>query len=99
MHTYEGRYPMLHADLYRLESPREIVDLGLDEMLEAPWVVLIEWGERAAGLLTGDYLEVGLSWDPSDDDARMIEIRPLGRWRGRMRELSEALGAELAEGA
>lgn len=39
-----GRVPLLHVDLYRLE-PREVDDLGLDE-LGAEAVVAVEWAER-----------------------------------------------------
>jgi len=48
--SYEGRLPVLHLDLYRLGSPDELEELGLDEGLENG-AVLIEWPERAAGLL------------------------------------------------
>jgi tRNA threonylcarbamoyladenosine biosynthesis protein TsaE len=40
-----GRLPLLHADLYRLNDPREIDDLGLDE-LGSGAVVAIEWADK-----------------------------------------------------
>src|SRR6195256_5939602 len=40
-----GRVPLLHVDLYRLTDPREIDDLGLDE-LGASAALAIEWAER-----------------------------------------------------
>lgn len=40
-----GRLPLFHADLYRLDDPREIDDLGLDE-LSADAVLSIEWAEK-----------------------------------------------------
>ena len=40
-----GRIPLLHVDLYRLNDPREIDDLGLDE-LAANAVLAIEWAEK-----------------------------------------------------
>jgi tRNA threonylcarbamoyladenosine biosynthesis protein TsaE len=40
-----GRVPLLHADLYRLDDPREIDDLGLDE-LGGGAVVAIEWADK-----------------------------------------------------
>jgi tRNA threonylcarbamoyladenosine biosynthesis protein TsaE len=44
---YEGDVPIYHLDLYRLTAPEgELVELGVDEMLE-DGVVLIEWAERA----------------------------------------------------
>jgi tRNA threonylcarbamoyladenosine biosynthesis protein TsaE len=40
-----GRVPLVHVDLYRLDDPREIDDLGLDEIAEEG-VLAIEWAEK-----------------------------------------------------
>ena len=40
-----GRLPLFHVDLYRLNDPREIEDLGLDE-IAADAVLAIEWAEK-----------------------------------------------------
>ena len=40
-----GRLPLFHADLYRLNDPREVDDLGLDEIAE-DGVLAIEWAEK-----------------------------------------------------
>ena len=40
-----GRLPLFHADLYRIEDPREFDELGLDEIAE-DGVLAIEWAER-----------------------------------------------------
>lgn len=42
------RLPVWHVDLYRLEDPGEVEELGLDEIL-ADGVLIIEWPERAGG--------------------------------------------------
>jgi tRNA threonylcarbamoyladenosine biosynthesis protein TsaE len=44
-----GRLTLFHVDLYRLDDPRELDDLGLEEIAEAG-VLAIEWAEK----LTGD---------------------------------------------
>lgn len=44
--AYEGRLPIRHFDLYRLQSEHELDELGLDEALEEG-AVLVEWPERA----------------------------------------------------
>lgn len=42
-----GRLPMFHVDLYRLnDDPQEIESLGLDDLLDAGGVVVVEWGEK-----------------------------------------------------
>jgi tRNA threonylcarbamoyladenosine biosynthesis protein TsaE len=91
MHSYEGRYPLLHVDLFRCTRPQEVIDLGLEDMMEAPWVVAIEWGEKAFSLVADDYLEVEFAWDLDDENVRTLQFRPFGRWRDRMRELSDSV--------
>jgi tRNA threonylcarbamoyladenosine biosynthesis protein TsaE len=97
MHQYEGRYPMLHVDLFRCGRAQEVIDLGLEEMLEPPWVVAIEWGEKAAPLVAADFLEIEFHWDESDEDSRTIQFRPYGRWRDKMRILTDAVRGWVAE--
>src|ERR1700710_2649186 len=48
VHEYRGKkLRLLHLDLYRLETERELLTLGLDEMAEEPdALVLVEWGEK-----------------------------------------------------
>jgi len=42
---YPGPIQLAHVDLYRLSSPRDLADLGLDELLDQGAVV-VEWGDR-----------------------------------------------------
>jgi len=48
IHEYRGpEVNIYHVDLYRIETPRELDTLGLDELLSEPGnLVLIEWGEK-----------------------------------------------------
>ena len=43
---YPGSLPLHHLDLYRLGSPGDLVELGLEDVLEREGVTVIEWGER-----------------------------------------------------
>lgn len=43
--VYPGRVQLAHVDLYRVEKPSELADLGLEELADQGAVV-IEWGER-----------------------------------------------------
>lgn len=67
----EGR--LYHIDLYRLETPREVETLGLDDLFDREAVVLIEWGERFPQLLPADRVEIRLR--ALADDTREIEIQ------------------------
>jgi hypothetical protein len=63
--------PVLHADLYRIASPREIDELGLFERSDA--IVLVEWPERAPELATQAAVTIRLSVPP-DARGRIAEI-------------------------
>jgi tRNA threonylcarbamoyl adenosine modification protein YjeE len=60
--SYETRVPLHHFDLYRLTSPHELDELGLDEML-ATGAALVEWPERAEDRLPKDTSAVELTHD------------------------------------
>jgi tRNA threonylcarbamoyladenosine biosynthesis protein TsaE len=46
INEYPGRIPLCHADLYRLGDHCDIEDTGLEEMLDGPCVLAIEWPDR-----------------------------------------------------
>ena len=92
VHSYNsGRIPVLHADLYRLNSMAEVADLGLREQVDLGAVALVEWGDVAADVI-GDSLTIELSHDEDDDDARDIVISVEGHgWDTRWDKLRESL--------
>jgi tRNA threonylcarbamoyladenosine biosynthesis protein TsaE len=51
VHEYEGPVRVLHLDVYRLETERQLSTLGIEEMLEGDNLVLVEWGEKFASLM------------------------------------------------
>jgi tRNA threonylcarbamoyladenosine biosynthesis protein TsaE len=74
IHEYGGGR-VYHIDLYRIEEPREVATLGLDEIFEREAVVLVEWGERFPQLMPDERIEIRLR--ASGDDEREIEVRSL----------------------
>lgn len=55
---YDGRLPLLHADVYRLEA-HELDAIGLEEQLEHwPGVALVEWADRFPDLVPLDHVAV-----------------------------------------
>jgi tRNA threonylcarbamoyladenosine biosynthesis protein TsaE len=99
IHSHEdGRYPLVHVDLYRCESPQEVADLGLEELMVPPAVAAVEWGEKAGEIAGSDYLELEFGWDGDDDTTRTIRFLPSGRWMDRMGDLSEIVRAWATEG-
>ncbi len=84
--TYEGFLPLVHADVYRLASLGELVDLELlDEARDG--VLLIEWGNAIASGMPGDHLLVEI--EMGEGNERVIHLEPRGAWKGRpIEELS-----------
>jgi tRNA threonylcarbamoyladenosine biosynthesis protein TsaE len=92
VHVYEGRLPVHHLDVYRLEQLSEALDLGLAEMLDEGGVVLVEWGDAITPLLPHDHLEVRLTFGERDDD-RALALDPVGPgWAHRVNAVRAALG-------
>jgi tRNA threonylcarbamoyladenosine biosynthesis protein TsaE len=66
IHEYgEGR--VYHIDLYRLDEPRSVESLGLDDLFERDAVTLIEWGERFPELIPARHTEIRIRALPDGD--------------------------------
>lgn len=75
----ETRLPVMHVDLYRIEDPQEIEELGIDEA-QADSVLLIEWPERAPGRWPE---ALALSLDFAPDGGRALTATVPSAWEGR----------------
>jgi tRNA threonylcarbamoyladenosine biosynthesis protein TsaE len=74
--SYRGRLPVVHIDLYRLETPEAIDQLGWDDLCPSDAVLIIEWGERARPWVSSDRFEAELTH--VDRDRRRIRLEALG---------------------
>jgi tRNA threonylcarbamoyladenosine biosynthesis protein TsaE len=62
VNQYQGRMPIFHIDLYRIDSG-DFDGLGLEEMFDSPdAVVVVEWAERLADLAPSDAIRIDLSY-------------------------------------
>ena len=93
MRPYEGTtFRVLHCDVYRLDHLQEIVDLGINELVDDGAVAVIEWGDMAEPVLPADFLEIRITYDADSDDARHFALRPVGRsWANRAGGLQKAI--------
>ena len=66
------RSPVHHLDLYRLERPDQLDEVGWDELLTSRSVVLVEWPERAGDRLTGGHVTLSLQHLPGDPERRLL---------------------------
>ena len=73
VHQYAAeRSTVYHVDLYRVRDPRDLVNLGWDEMLADDALVLIEWPEHAGDRLPRVHVPISLQHLPAYPDRRLL---------------------------
>ncbi len=91
---YDGRVPVAHVDVYRLDRIQELHDLGFEELVEGR-VTVVEWGEAIALVLPRERIDVRIAMDGAmdgNDDLRVVEIVASGPgWDDRRAALDAAL--------
>lgn len=73
----EGRYPLYHMDMYRLENGGSD-ELGLEEYFDGQGIVIVEWSQFIQSELPAEFLTIKLTKDPADDAQRTITFEPTG---------------------
>jgi tRNA threonylcarbamoyladenosine biosynthesis protein TsaE len=73
---YAGPLRVYHADLYRVDRIEDIAYLGLDELSEAGGVLVVEWADRANGVLPEQHVRVDLAFGAGDADRVLIFTAP-----------------------
>lgn len=76
----ETRLPVAHVDLYRLDGPDEVAELGLDD-LASDHLLLVEWPERLGAGAWPTALRLTLTADPAGGRALTAEVP--AAWEGR----------------
>lgn len=72
---YDGRLPLCHFDVYRIEDPEEMEEIGYDDYFFGDGVCLIEWADRIRELLPEHLIRVTIEKDPEKGfDYRLIRI-------------------------
>ncbi len=73
VHEYHSPLgPVHHLDLYRLEGPHQLPQLGWDELVRTKGILLIEWAERAGLELPAGTLHLTLEHVPDRPDVRRL---------------------------
>jgi len=86
LHEYQGRMPLYHMDFYRLTDAADIQDLGLDEYLFLSGLAVLEWCERAGGLVPATRLKITMITLP-DESRKLICDPGVGSWKERWQNL------------
>jgi len=82
VNEYRGKIPIFHIDLYRIDSSRELEDLGLEEVFSDQGISIIEWSEKlftredpSTPLLGIErWIEIHISI--KEEEARTFELKP-----------------------
>ena len=86
LNHYEGRLPLFHFDLYRIDDTQEVFSIGYEEFLYDDGVAVIEWAERLGILLPQNYLKVQFSF--GKENQRLMRFLAYGK---RAREIIHQL--------
>jgi len=90
----KGRLPLYHIDLYRLENPLEIENLGLDEYFYGQGVSAVEWADRVLGSLPEENLLIEINY--LYENSRQITFSPHGkRYEGLLRAFKNQLSKDV----
>jgi len=84
---YQGRLPLFHFDVYRIESP-QLEELGYEEYFFSDGVSIIEWSERIADKLPKNYLEVAIDYGLKENE-RKLDFIAHGKWEKRIWQLKK----------
>ena len=77
-----------HFDLYRLETPEDAYELGIEDAF-ADGIALIEWPERLGGLMPREHLQIELGAG-TGETARIATLSPSPGWTDRVAALNQA---------
>lgn len=70
-----GRLPFYHFDVYRIEEPTEMEEIGYDDYFYGNGVTVIEWSDMIAELIPKNAVKIRLSKDPEKGfDYRRIDV-------------------------
>jgi tRNA threonylcarbamoyladenosine biosynthesis protein TsaE len=93
---YAGRLPVYHFDVYRLKTPGDFLDLGVEEYFDGDGVSLIEWSDRVQTMLPAERIDVAIEIIGNSErrfDARLVGLRFAALFDRWLASLSGAVDA------
>lgn len=72
----KGKLPLYHMDLYRLDNLNEIDDLGLDDYFYGKGLSVVEWADKAFGILPDEGIFININHESGDE--RSISLKAKG---------------------
>lgn len=77
MNYYEAKVPLYHFDLYRLERPDELYDIGFYEYISGTGIIVIEWSDKFPDEMPAEHLRIMIT-QGADCEERYFEISAYG---------------------
>ena len=77
INEYQGRLPLYHFDVYRLNDVEEMYELGYEEYFFGDGIVVLEWADIVRDIIPGDRLWITIL-NTKGDDSREIIMEPTG---------------------
>lgn len=91
INEYSGIKPLYHFDVYRIDDPDEMFEIGFDEYIDSDGIVVIEWADRIMNILPDEYIWVKIEKEISEsEDTRIINIDFIGNRYIEIKEKIEA---------
>lgn len=87
VNEYEGRLKLYHFDVYRLESPEEMYDLGYEEYFYSDGVSVVEWAEIVYEVLPEDKLDIYIYRGDGDEERQLKLVAFGSRYEKLVEEL------------
>ena len=79
INEYQGRLPVAHFDLYRLNDPESVLDIGFDEYIDSNQVCLIEWADKFLEIMPADAIEVRIEIGEGERRKLVVDLAMLNR--------------------
>ncbi len=94
INEYKGGVPVYHLDFYRIESPAEVDNLGLEEYFSGEGVAIVEWAEKIESFLPKEYLMIIFEY--VDYSVRKVGMSGIGK---RYIDIVDRMEMEICETA
>ena len=78
INEYEGRIPLYHFDVYRINDIDEMYEIGFEEYLYGDGVCVVEWGDIVKEMLPKDTINIYIT--TLEEDIREIKIAFSGKY-------------------
>ncbi len=87
LHLYQGRIPLIHADLFRLASEEDLFGTGYYELRDSDSAaVVVEWADRISTAVPEDALRIHFTSGPAEGDRRLTATGTGAVSRQRLRD-------------